>query len=197
MQIHTFIGKAIRDLAEAGITVQLVSKTRLLSNNQPFAGYFDETTSMLEVATDKPEIEWFSIFVHEYCHFLQYEDGVFAAYKPDVWADFTAWHQKTRRLPKDQAKKYCRIIQLVELDAERRSVELIKRHDLPIDLDTYIKGANSYVWSYNMVLKHRQWPKKTPITEPEILELCPTELIAAPTVRMPKGYEKKYLELCK
>jgi len=61
----------------------------------------------------------------------------------------------------------------LELDNEKRSVEMIKKWNLPIDVDLYTKKANAYVQFYNYMKESRRWsvPGRSPYSVPEVLEV--------------------------
>jgi hypothetical protein len=59
----------------------------------------------------------------------------------------------------------------LELDNEKRSVEMIKKWNLPIDVSVYTKKSNAYVLFYNYMLHSRKWskPSNSPYTNENIL----------------------------
>jgi hypothetical protein len=63
-------------------------------------------------------------------------------------------------------------VQRVELDAEMRSVDKIKKYGLPLDVAYYTKRANAYVWFYRAVAKTRKWIT-APYNDQRVLALMP------------------------
>jgi hypothetical protein len=59
----------------------------------------------------------------------------------------------------------------LELDNEKRSVALMKKWDLKIDIDDYIRKANAYVMFYNYMYHSRKWsaPGNAPYSNPNIV----------------------------
>jgi hypothetical protein len=59
----------------------------------------------------------------------------------------------------------------LELDNEKRSVALMKKWDLKIDIDDYIRKANAYVMFYNYMYHSRKWsnPNNAPYTNQMIV----------------------------
>jgi hypothetical protein len=53
------------------------------------------------------------------------------------------------------------IVRDLELDNEKRTVALIQRWDLDVDIDHYIKKANAYIQFYNYMGKTRRWSNPT------------------------------------
>jgi hypothetical protein len=80
------------------------------------------------------------------------------------------------------------------LDNEKRTVKLIKKWKLPIDLNDYIKKANAYIQFYNWMRYSKRWssPGNAPYSNKAIYEAMP------PNFRM--NYKKmsdKYFKLYK
>lgn len=125
----------------------------------------------LATATYKNLNDWLSILVHESCHLDQWKEGV------KVWKDCD--NLKYNIFDDWLLDKKCNIkiahecidkLRELELDCEKRSVEKIKKYKLPIDLNTYIRKANAYVFFYNYIKITRRWsdPKNTPYNNPKI-----------------------------
>jgi hypothetical protein len=153
---------------ENGIKCDLRNVTYLrLSGNIKCSGYFDENERKLVVAMNKPG--WLGILVHEYCHMTQWLDGV------SVWSEgcealskVEEWLSgKSVRGIKDALAK----ARDLELDNEKRSVALMKKWGLDIDIDEYIKKANAYVMFYNYMYHSRKWssPGNSPYTNQTII----------------------------
>lgn len=119
----------------------------------------------------------YEILVHEYCHMTQWIDKI------DEWKKhqridslkFTGWLRGNKC---KSIKKYIEWIIALELDNEKRSVNVIKKLNLDfIDIDLYIKRANAYLQFYNWVLENRQWATKNkPIYKSdEVISLVPAK----------------------
>jgi hypothetical protein len=166
-------------------------KYLVLSGNIRCSGYFCEETMRLVVAGNSKD--WLSILVHEYAHLTQWQDK-----NSNIWktgstgvTDLDNWlgGKKIRSIKKaiEQSRD-------LELDNEKRSVKLIKKWKLPIDLNDYIKKANAYVQFYNYMRYSRKWskPGNAPYSNKSIYEAMPSNF------RM--NYKKmsdKYLKLYK
>lgn len=92
-------------------------------------------------------------------------------------------------------KKHLATSRDLELDNEKRAVKLIKKFDLDIDIERYIKKANAYVFFYNHMLATRKWasPKNSPYRNKRLIEAMPAHF------RMnykttPKRIEKIFIE---
>ncbi len=80
--------------------------------------------------------------------------------------------EKVRNIQK--AIALCRDL---ELDNERRSVKLIKKFNLNVDIDLYIKKANAYIQFYNYLMVSRKWckPNNSPYKNRRLLRVMPAK----------------------
>lgn len=142
--------------------------------NIPCSGYFDEKT--LAVATKNNYLNWLGILIHESCHLDQFLEG------GDIWIpDKDAltivenWiHGKNvarRRLDKGFKNTIA-----LELDCEKRSVQKIKKYDLPIEINDYIQKANAYLFSYMYAYVNKTWYIK-PYEKKRICANMPTKFL--------------------
>ena len=143
-----------------------------LSDGIRCSGYFDEEERVLAVAMKKDI--WLGVLVHEYAHLTQWVDnceawrkGCAGLPKVDEWLS----GKKVRGIK--QALAYSRNL---ELDNEKRSVKLIKKWKLPIDIKDYVKRANAYVQFYNYLYHSKKWcrPNNSPYDNKVIVDAMPT-----------------------
>jgi hypothetical protein len=133
------------------------------------SGWFDSDAKELVVAINSST--GFQVLVHEYGHLTQWQDGIklwdkggLAMGFVDIWlAGFTV----------KNIKRYIAIARDLELDNEKRSVKLIKKWNLSIDTQDYIKRANAYVQFYNWLPYTRKWssPKNSPYKNQNVLNV--------------------------
>jgi len=91
-------------------------------------------------------------------------------------------------------------IKYLELDCEKRAVKNIKKYNLPVNIETYIQKANSYILFYNYVKETRQWskPGNAPyaLKNKELWSLCPTKFMPDSYYeKIPRKIYKKFIEL--
>ena len=149
------------------------TKTVQLDGSSRCSGYFDEES--LVVAMNRPDA--IQILVHEYGHLTQWVDQC------DIWklSVKNKSHDKLYRwLAGEEIKDIENAVAVcrdVELDNEKRSVKIIKKFNLDIDIDVYIKKANAYVQFYNYLLISRKWckPSNTPYKNDYLLEAMPNK----------------------
>ena len=136
------------------------------------SGYFDEIEKKLVVAGKKNI--WLGVLVHEYAHLTQWVDGCKewiegceGLPKVDEWLAGKRVHNIQKHLARSRD---------LELDNEKRSVKLIKKYKLPIDIKSYVQRANAYVQFYNWMFYTRKWSseKNSPYCNPNVYEQMPT-----------------------
>lgn len=173
-------------LEAAGVTVRLPETDFVdLGDGEVCSGYFDdqdpEEGPVFACATGRDPEKWFPIFVHEFCHFEQWNS------RPDWWAslkfdgkeglDLVLEHWAGKRaLSPTEVVRYCLTSAECELDCERRVLRKIEKSRLPIDEKHYARSANSYITFYYAMPELRAWYKRRPYEIEEVLELMPDHL---------------------
>jgi hypothetical protein len=153
----------------------------VLNKKNQCSGYFDpeEGKERLVVASNRKD--FLSILVHEYAHLTQWADNCYEWYNygesynlVDEWLGGEDVHNIGRHLKRAM---------LIELDNEKRSVALIKKFKLPIDIDDYIRKANSYMFFWLYLKYTRSWSKasNSPYNNKKIIS------------KMPKRFLKEYV----
>jgi hypothetical protein len=128
-----------------------------MDGNVKCSGWFDEEVPELVVAMNRPD--WIEILAHEYGHLTQWRENT------------PIWKEAVKSLPKvwgwldgtnvRNIEKHIGISRDLELDNEKRAVKIIKKFELKVDLEHYVKKANAYVQFYNWMLITRKWSKPT------------------------------------
>jgi len=186
--IKNFINYVSQETKKAGIKFVLAKKKYLVIPEEGYircTGFFDENSSLLKCATNRPTILWLGVLVHEYSHFEQWQKGLkiwedVIINDKDVGTEISLWI-KGKNLAQEKINDYIRRTRNLELDCERRTVKNIKKFKLPINIKDYIQGANAYIYFYNYVCLHRTWYKNTPPGETE-------EIVST----MPKNFNNRY-----
>lgn len=163
-------------------------------------GYFCDETKVLAISVHKPLNQWLPILVHEYSHFLQYQD--FLKKKSTIWKIskpaynmFFEWLSHETDLPKKELESCCNQALTLELDCERRAINLIKKFNLPLNVEDYAQRASAYVYFYSFVKQVRKWYKigKEPYNNKKIVHKMPKNLNGRYTV-FPKKLFNLYKE---
>jgi hypothetical protein len=165
-----FITDCITELCKYDVKIELSNSDNVYiqEENIRVNGYWDDSNEnhlVFACAIGKPIKKWGPIFAHEYCHFLQWKD------KDQLWYDYQSIsvdenYKIYHNLPieKDRLEFCLNTYRDVELDCEKRTVKLLKKYKVPVDITEYIRGANAYVHFYNYIKRYRKWypPKKMP-----------------------------------
>lgn len=136
------------------------------------SGFFNQDTPELRVAMLNDV--WLPTLVHEYCHLRQWIE------KEPIWVkcieekSYEAW-DKMATISQEELDYHLSNIRDLELDNEKRSVAMIKKLKLPIDVKEYTKKANSYVMFYNYMKVSRKWCKTPPYKNKRIIEAMPSK----------------------
>lgn len=126
------------------------------------SGYFDD--GKLELAVGGKNPNFLSILAHEYCHMRQWVE------KADVWVktneekSYIYWAKHLKGEKVENMDYHYDLMRDLELDNEKRTVQLIKDLNLPIDVRGYTKKANAYVMFYNYMKISGKWCRIPPYT---------------------------------
>lgn len=143
-------------------------------------GFWDDSNILEPIfgcAIGYPVERWLQIFAHEYCHFLQFLDH------DQCWLNFRSLrNEDTDKVFNNKPIEEWKLLQIIkfskniELDCEKRTVALLKKYKVPIDISTYIQKANVYIHFYNHIKTYRQWPPvdKVPYMIPSIIKTAST-----------------------
>lgn len=169
MTNEEFVGIAIKNMLKSDISIKFTKRKK--------ASKFDFNY----FCADPPQPEFvvnyfknrfqniFEIFIHEYCHFLQWKDKIPLWIECDVALEKFILFIENKR--KTLSRDVILPIQYLELDCDKRVTKLIKKHNLKIDTIKYIKESNAYILSYPHVLQTRKFI--TEIYKPDVLKHVP------------------------
>lgn len=176
-EVLEFVQTELDKAREHGISLRLPKSKSVFHKGVCCAGYFDEDALEFAVACGKSSKKWLSIFVHETCHIDQWAEATDIWYKKVNGLEPTTlideWIENKIELdPYTLGKAFDAIVN-IELDCEKRSIEKIKTHNLPIKIDTYIRKSNAYVWSYRLIQETRDWDHSAAYETPEVWRAMP------------------------
>jgi hypothetical protein len=147
-----------------------------LTDDIKCGGFFDDGSDpklrKATLAFAQGREDFIELMVHEYCHMTQWIDGIELW---DVSADSLTvvdeWLSGVDR-PDELVEVSLNNSRELELDNEKRSVQMFKKWDLPVDTALYTKKANAYVLFYNYMKISRKWsnPDNVPYRNKNILE---------------------------
>ncbi len=166
-----FIVKATRILLDHGFGVLLHRKDNLSG----YGGWFSSEDGEKELVVALDHHMGFEIFIHEYCHFLQWKNKRQFWDESDKYYDILfEWIEKPElQIPETELIKSLETILAIEHDCESIVLKLTKLNPIQnFDRDKYIRAANAYLWSYHINKELRKRPKN-PIYTEELLESMP------------------------
>lgn len=195
---NLFLSYAISNLIKNKITVRFVNTKNLSIGNdkQKIGGYFSDADKELAVATGLPFKKWFPIFIHEYCHFLQYKTKVkiYKDLSAEILLTVERWVASGIKEPNTVSS--IKKVQMMELDCEKRAAKLITEFNLSLDIETYIKSANAYIFFYTLLCEDNRWTsKKGPYSVKQIIDIMPDEFLKSYDT-LPKGYKEYVRKFC-
>ena len=179
-----FLVHVVNTLRDADVTLKLSNtKTVLVEGTIRCSGTFDEEGRELAIAIRKSPRRWLEILVHEFGHFEQWRYDMptwrEAYYRSeDASGMLDEWLNHTRKLDgRILAIVLAKTID-VEVNCERRAIEIIKRFSLPINIQRYCQRANSYLNLYNWAALRQRWcpGTKPPYSVREIVDAMPSLL---------------------
>lgn len=166
-------------------------------NGSPARGYFDEDGKEIVVATGKKIQEWFPVFVHETCHMDQYIEGskyftpALRGNKGGVYDPYQIYEMYVEGLVDLSPVNYKKVVTgaiSVEWDCEKRAIQKIKDHELPINVLDYTKRSNLYCYTWAYSAEIRRWYNMIGLERrnKKIVEVMPSKMLKTP---------KDYLEI--
>lgn len=180
--ILNFVQTEINHCTQHNVQVQLKNKDTVGLNGVECGGYFmDEPASVLAVAMGKKYKDWLPTFVHETCHKDQFVENA-PVWNLRIKEYFNAndildmWLNHAVELTKPQLNQVLDQVIAVELDCEKRSLEKIKKYNLPIDHVEYIQKSNAYIYYHFAIARMREWGHKSaPYDNPKVWQKMPVD----------------------
>ena len=160
-KIENFIKIVKRDLSK--YKGKLILKKPDLNNNR-FDGEFSESEMTIQCFVDPSSSYWIGVLAHEYAHFLQCING------NKLWENFqneafdnindlqSAFHNKKKKIRKNLRRKIVKHIVRMELDCDKKAINIINKYKLPVDKNEYRSKANIVLYKYLFWEEYGIWP---------------------------------------
>jgi hypothetical protein len=187
MKNHKFILEKTNELLNEDFSVLLYNKNYIYDN---YCGWVDFEKKEFVCA-----IKNFNVFIHEYCHFLQWKENK-NCINQELYEVLFNWINGNEYDSDLLNKSFYHIIE-IERDCELKSINLISKYNLNVDVKQYIKQANSYLFSYYLNKKYRKNPK-TPIYLTNVINYMPetildiNDYINGPSIDLENIFLKEY-----
>jgi hypothetical protein len=152
-------------LDKDGVDLVLVNDTSVeITKDMLCSGYFDEENKVIKVAIKRETYQWIGVLAHEFCHYTQWKEqcdawtnalinGNDVNYYIERWISGEDVHcDRIMHL-------YCYRCQQLELDNEIRSIDMIRKFNLPVPIRHYTRAAAAYIHFHNVMAEERKWFK--------------------------------------
>jgi hypothetical protein len=140
------------------------------------SGYFDSEgdeslgNTQPTLAYSRGREDWMEILAHEFCHMTQWIDEI-----PE-WAPANESIQMIDRWLNgedvEDIDRHINVSRDLELDNEKRTVKLLQKFELPVDIGLYVRKSNAYVLFYNWMKETRKWsnPENSPYKNENVIK---------------------------
>ena len=161
---HPFI-KDIISIAKKN-KIKIVSKNTEFvysgeNDSVPSAGYFSSDPLELVISLKASIENTMSLLIHESCHMDQYLNNRVTWEKSlTSYSIFYNWIAGDNTYDEHEIQTAADDAIDLELDCERRSVEKIKKYNLPLDIATYKRRANAYLYAISYFSTTRKYHPK-------------------------------------
>lgn len=125
---------------------------------------------------NKTDAEIMSLLAHEYCHMKQFVENSPLWITSGEFEKFDNWLENAPVDYDELVTSWTKVV-ILEADCERRVVDLISTLDLPLNVETYSRKANSYLFFHQWVLKNRKWYTTAPYEIESIVNMMPYKLL--------------------
>lgn len=176
-EVIKFIELELDKCRQHGISIKMPFKKTVIHSGVKCAGYFESDPLEFAVAVGRSHKFWLNTFVHETCHIDQWRENIPIWYEKVNGEEpldlMDQWLQGFVELDQETVNAIFNIAVEIELDCEKRSVEKIKKYNLPIKIDTYTRKSNAYVWSYRLIQTTKIWDHTGAYEFPEVWRNMP------------------------
>lgn len=167
-----FITKCTRELLSNGFSVLLHRKKEL----DGYGGWFGAEDGERELVAALDHEMGFEVFLHEYCHYLQWRDDRELWNRSLITYDILFnWVDDADAVFSDKEldQSLHDIIEL-EHDCESKALKILKNNPVEdVSIEKYIRAVNAYLFHYHVNRKLRKRPKK-PIYSDNVLKFMPS-----------------------
>jgi len=147
-----------------------------MSESIECSGYFDSEgdevlgNTQPTLAFSREREDWLEILAHEFCHMTQWLDNI---------PEWGQTDESIKMIDKwlegeevDDIDHHINVSRNLELDNEKRTLRLLERFELPVNLDLYVRKSNAYVLFYNWMKETRRWskPENSPYKNSRVID---------------------------
>jgi hypothetical protein len=195
-----FIQDIILTLIENQVTVKLdASPVVGYKHKRKFIncdGWFNEEVPELVCGIKKSTEIFIMVLGHEYSHYRQWKENSPHCLSGSVLApldDFIIG----KKISEEKINRCIDVTRDMELDCEKRNIELMARYNLGYDMKRMIQRANSYIFFYTVLLQLKAWYTTAPYLIKNVVDVMPDEFLPAEAYKIiSKNYIDLYRQYC-
>ena len=165
-----FITKCTRELLSNGFSVLLHRKKGL----DGYGGWFGAEEGEKELVVALDHHMGFEVFLHEYCHYLQWKENRNLWDRSLLTYDILfEWIEKPElNYTEEELNQSLHDILELEHDCEKRALQLLKYNPIEnVEVDKYIRAVNAYLFHYHINRSLRKRPKNPIYSENVMLSM--------------------------
>jgi hypothetical protein len=165
-----FITKCTRELLSNGFSVLLHRKKDL----DGYGGWFGAEEGEKELVVALDHHMGFEVFLHEYCHYLQWKENRNLWDRSLLTYDILfEWIEKPElNYTEEELNQSLHDILELEHDCEKRALQLLKYNPIEnVEVDKYIRAVNAYLFHYHINRSLRKRPKNPIYSENVMLSM--------------------------
>jgi len=196
--VRKFFDYVIKKLDKLGVTLYL--DANLSQIGAKTAGYYCNFNKEIRCFVNLQDNSWLGVLCHEISHAIQSleQNGGSKEWQDFEELELTVDDIKIKKKLPPSLTKFRRVMIALEHDADKRAIKLMKRYNLPVDIELYQKEANYVLYCYVYLCHRRVWPElKTKDREKIVFSMPPRLLDKESFVwsKMPPLLKAKFDEL--
>lgn len=155
------LGYITKKCLDNNVKIHYIPNKYVLTNGHKVSGYFhDKTKNDLSIRVASDRQDFIEVLAHEYCHLTQYLDGFFNDESIQFAThNYDEWLLEKAEYKDDVVDEMTKAFQYLEWENEGRTIKLMDFFNMDYDKSLYIKKANVYILSYEVIARHRKWPE--------------------------------------
>lgn len=157
-RVRKFVNHVKSELSRHGMRLVLGRGEQVNCDGIRLSGYFDEVQGVICVG--RRNSYWLTVLVHEYAHFLQWRDRSeeyvnIRVNRMDSVGIIESWIDGEEYRPSTIRKAFIKA-RTLEKRCEMKALKLIRRFNLPVNEEFFVRQANSHIYYYHMMEKMRR-----------------------------------------
>lgn len=175
-EVKRFLADIKKELDKHDITLSFDSNLSRIGEGD--AGCFFPDKKLLKCYMNNDGFNFLGVLAHERSHVVNQW-----ATRSETWVAFEELEFNPEEIIKQKKippalTKYRRATINLEWECEKETIKLLKKYNLPLNIDKYIQTANLVLYSYVYMFARKHWPKLRKKDQVTMEEQMPTTLIS-------------------